>query len=459
MPLIGSNSKGSKVDGQKPEKTAALKPSQLPMAEVAGRVSSNTSMSSRSNDGKNSRVVFPKVPDGQWMAVRIFLGVGICFGSFQAPWQALPVLIDSKIAADEGIPLTENQMVLAQTAVYVGWFGGSFLLHPLMQRLDMRQLLVLMAGTMVLLSVGTVTLPYIQALSLTMLCMVRLLHGICLNIQGLQIVHITNTFPSRGSQLCCVTNGLYSAVAAMMSLICGSLTLETDWRLEALLWFGLPMSIGLLLAFPDLWSILKSLPSALTSKVTVVTSLEDGGKKQGVSLPREMHKDLVNLAVCFAATVYAYYGLSYSAHSLSSNPYGTSILLHGSDVVAYILASNTQWDRNRSQFGGFLLCGICLIACAAGASQPLFVLTMAMVARMSLSVVFVTIYIALAELFPEWCQKIALPVCEIFGRAGGCLSPWCGSLPCHRSLPLFGLACLVAARATSKLPNTARKNI
>ena len=324
----------------------------------------------------------------------------------------------------------------------------------------MRQLLVLMAGTMVLLSVGTITLPYIQALSLTMLCMVRLLHGICLNIQGLQIVHITNTFPSRGSQLCCVTNGLYSAVAAMMSLICGSLTLETDWRLEALLWFGLPMSIGLLLAFPDLWSILQSLPTALTSKVSQVSvstcSLEDAHQGE---LPPEMHKDLVNLAVCFAATVYAYYGLSYSAHALSSNPYTTSILLHGSDIVAYILASNTQWDRNRSQFGGFLLCGICLIACAAGASQPMFVMTMAMVARMSLSVVFVTIYVALAELFPEWCQKIALPVCEIFGRAGGCLSPWCGSLPCHRSLPLFGLACLVAARATTKLPDAARKNI
>ena len=33
-----------------------------------------------------------------------------------------------------------------------------------------------------------------------------------------------------------------------------------------------------------------------------------------------------------------------------------------------------------------------------------------------LSVVFVTIYVALADIFPEWCQKIALPTCEIFAR-------------------------------------------
>ena len=229
--------------------------------------------------------------------------------------------------------------------------------------------------------------------------------------------------------------------------------------------------------------------------------------------------------------------------------------------------------RNRAQFGSFLLGGICLMACALGTLDSIFVMTMAIIARMcslgrgswrfwrflkwsmlekcpgeilwliclilckisflhrnfccdwwlkhllvisnpaiffwGLSVVFVTIYVALADIFPEWCQKIALPTCEIFARdawrfpsrkdhrlwknyrsfwyksigsigfpyvcylffrgifekgyptdlqkkVGGCLSPSCGTLPVHLSCPLFGLACLAAARATMKLPEKCR---
>jgi len=385
------------------------------------------------------------------MAFRIIMGVGVFFGSFQAPWQALPVLIDRKIAADGGLPLTENQLTVSQTAIFVGWLLGSILLHPLMQRLNMKQLLVLLGATMLLLSVGTITLPYIQVVSLTMLCLVRLVHGMCLNIQGLQYVYMQNCFPGYGSQLCSLVNALYSVVAVLMAVLCGSLTLHTDWRLEAFLWFGLPILLGLFVAFPDLWSLLASLPSAFTATSrSDQTGLE---KAHHAALPPELRKDLVNLSICFWATVYAYYGLSYSADSLCSNAYLSSMLISGSDILACLFASRaSQMGRNRAQFGSFLLGGICLIACAVGTLDSIFVMTMAIIARMCLSVVFVTIYVALADIFPEWCQKIALPTCEIFARVGGCLSPSCGTLPVHLSCPLFGLACLAAARATLKLP-------
>ena len=65
-----------------------------------------------------------------------------------------------------------------------GWLVGSVLLHPLMQRLTIKQLLVFLASIMLLLSLASITLPYIPHVSLTMLFGVRLLHGICLNIQG-----------------------------------------------------------------------------------------------------------------------------------------------------------------------------------------------------------------------------------------------------------------------------------
>ena len=81
-------------------------------------------------------------------------------------------------------------------------------------------------------------------------------------------------------------------------------------------------------------------------------------------------------------------------------------------------------------------------------------ISMAILARVALSVAFVTIYVALAEVFPEpWMQKTALPTCEIMARVGGCFSPSIGALPVHLSLPLFGLACLLAARASAKLPD------
>ena len=78
---------------------------------------------------------------------------------------------------------------------------------------------------------------------------------------------------------------------------------------------------------------------------------------------------------------------------------------------------------------------------------------MAMLARVALSVVFVTIYVAIADIFPVWSQKTVLPVCEIMARVGGCLSPSCGALPVHLSMPLFGSACLLAARASAQLPD------
>ena len=68
-----------------------------------------------------------------------------------------------------------------------GWLVGSMLLHPLMQRLTMKEVLVFLASTMLLLSLATITLPYIPKVSFSMLCGVRLLHGICLNIQGVRL--------------------------------------------------------------------------------------------------------------------------------------------------------------------------------------------------------------------------------------------------------------------------------
>ncbi|CAE7529806.1 SLC22A6 [Symbiodinium necroappetens] len=397
------------------------------------------------------------------LALRIILGVGVAFGAFQAPWQALPVLIDRKIAADPALPLSESQLKISETFVFVGWLLGAVALHPLMQRLDLKQVLVLLGVTMLFLSVASITGPYVTMLSMTLLCGVRLLHGMCLNIQGVQYMYMQNCFPGYGSQLCAMVNTLYALVAVLMAMSCGTLTLSWDWRPEALIWFGLPMVLGLFVAFPDLLQVVFSLPSALARSPNTSLigdgeskdkSVQSSGLEEAETMSRSMYRDLCHLSLCFACTVFAYYGLSYSPDSLSTNPFLSAWLINASDILACVLSSRAgAFGRNRAQIWGFLVAGVSLVACALGTVDSVFVISMAILARVALSVVFVTIYVALAEVFPPWCQKTALPTCEIMARVGGCFSPSVGALPVHLSLPLFGLACLLAARASAKLPD------
>ena len=56
------------------------------------------------------------------------------------------------------------------------------------------------------------------------------------------------------------------------------------------------------MAFPDLWSVLASLPNAFTTRSGRAD--QTGLKKaHHAPLPPELRKDLVNLAICFWATV------------------------------------------------------------------------------------------------------------------------------------------------------------
>ncbi|CAE7209154.1 SLC22A6 [Symbiodinium natans] len=370
--------------------------------------------------------------------MRTFLGVGICIGAFQVAWQALPVLIDRKIVQDPALALSEAQVKISETFMFIGWLLGAIALHPLMQRLDLKQVLVLLGVTMLAVSVATVTLPYITMLSMTLLCGVRLLHGMCLNIHGVQYIYMQNCFPGYGPQLCALENTVYAFVSMLMAMSCGTLTLHTDWRVEALMWLGLPLLLGLCTAFPDLGLVVGSLPKALMTPPSYAHST---GLEKAHGMSRSMQKDLVHLAFCFMATVFAYYGLSYSADSLSTNPFLSALLISGSDVFGCMLASRARdLGRNRAQVSGFVVAGVSLIACAMGTVDSVFVISMAMLARGALSLVAVAMYVALADVFPQWCQKTALPSCEIMARVGGCLVPSCGALPVHLSLPLFGSA-------------------
>ena len=133
--------------------------------------------------------------------LRIVLGHFICFSCFLAPWHVLPVFLDLKIAADPNLPgLTEKNLPITTTAIFLGWLVGSVCLKRLMEAFNKEQLVAGFACGLVLVTLATVTLLDLTAGNLVIFTSIRFVYGILLNITGIQIVHIQELMPGRENQ-------------------------------------------------------------------------------------------------------------------------------------------------------------------------------------------------------------------------------------------------------------------
>lgn len=133
--------------------------------------------------------------------LRIVLGHFICFSCFLAPWHVLPVFLDLKIAADPNLPgLTEKNLPITTTAIFLGWLVGSVCLKRLMEAFNKEQLVAGCACGLVLVTLATVTLLDLTAGNLVIFTSIRFVYGILLNITGIQIVHIQELMPGRENQ-------------------------------------------------------------------------------------------------------------------------------------------------------------------------------------------------------------------------------------------------------------------
>ena len=47
--------------------------------------------------------------------------------------------MDRKLVSDPALPLSDAQLKISETFIFVGWLLGAVALHPLMQRLDLKQ--------------------------------------------------------------------------------------------------------------------------------------------------------------------------------------------------------------------------------------------------------------------------------------------------------------------------------
>ncbi|CAK9066879.1 unnamed protein product [Durusdinium trenchii] len=305
---------------------------------------------------------------------RDFWGVGMLMGGATLPpLQTLPIFVDLKIANDAALPgLTEQTLPIAQTAIFVGWLVSALLLNRVMEVFGKEQLLVAHVLGFLLVFPCTVVVPYLTAGNLVVFTLLRFAHGLLLNFTALQSIYVQERMPpGRKNQALVANNIFYCLTAIAMAASCRDLTQHMDWRIEVLLWCCLPPTLGVLVAWPQWWNILTSLPAAarraLFAKQTGKVAVVPLPSPESEVLPEPQKRQLLALSICFLACGMGFYGLNYSAGQLSPDIYLSCMLLHGADILGYLFALTTDFlGRNTVQGCCFGAAGLCLLLCSTG---------------------------------------------------------------------------------------------
>jgi len=393
--------------------------------------------------------------------LRDLVGACIYTGIGMPAWHVLPVFLNLKMAADPALPgLSDANLPMATTAIFVGWMLGATFLERALKIFDKKQLMVLHMVGLLLLNLAILTLPHLTAGNFVVFTALRFVQGLLMNITGLLKIYVTEQMPpGRGNQVLVLLSIIYSLVIIFMSWSCGGLTLMMDWRLEAFLWCTMPMVIGLVVAFPNWWAIVQSLPVAISKKLqkkALRVASQGNSAKTTETLSVGDKKNIVALAVGFLACDCGFYGLTYSAGHLSNDIHLSIMLLSSADVFGYFMAlSADKYGRNNVQACAFLFAGICLLYCSTAEPGSSLQLSFAVLGRVCLDVCSTTIYVALAEIFTGSRSRFAVGICETVARFGCTLAPLSGTLPPSTSYPMFATVCFAAAACTMTLPEKA----
>ena len=389
---------------------------------------------------------------------RDVIGVAV-LSVFLAPWHMLPVFTDIKMAEDELLPgLTSSTLPITTTAIFLGWLIGSICLKRAMETFSSEQLIVLANMGLLVVTLCTVTLPYLTRGNLGIFLVVRFFYGVLMNIKPVQLMYVQDRAPaSLFTQVLVVQYCVYTLIAVVMAGFCGSLTLSMNWTIEVALWCGLSRWLGLWLAFPNAFEILQqslrlSRPVPDSRRPSGPTKCDDPSGE--ATLAPDARRSAGLLIVCFIACGCGFFGLSYSAGQLSPNLYLSSMLLYSMDIVGYLGVTAGTWLGKKSmQLWSFLVASLCLFLCGTGEPGSRFVLVFAVIGRLGIDVCFASNYLVLAETFSEAGRVVVLPICETAARLGSILAPFAGTLPTTASCPLFGMICFAAACATINLPD------
>uniref|UniRef100_A0A2A4K5P1 Major facilitator superfamily (MFS) profile domain-containing protein n=1 Tax=Heliothis virescens TaxID=7102 RepID=A0A2A4K5P1_HELVI len=164
-----------------------------------------------------------------------------------------------------------------------------------------------------------------------------------------------------------------------------------------------------------------------------------------------------------------YYGLSINSVSLMGNKYVNYILTSLVEIPGALLCFVTldRFGRKTSIMTSFFLCGLSLLVLPA-TNNPILIMTLTLMGKMMISLIFCAIYIYTVELFPTQARHMLMGFCSMTGRIGSMAAPQTPLLKLYmESLPyiVFGsmagtaglLMLLTPETLHVKLPDTIKQ--
>merc|ERR1719291_830123 len=159
---------------------------------------------------------------------------------------------------------------------------------------------------------------------------------------------------------------------------------------------------------------------------------------------------MVCTCICWTAASVSYYGLSYSAGSLSPNVYLNVILFALTDIVGYAIPAPlvASMGSKHAQMAGFFGTALSLLMCALLPQGSWVVVGCALVGRLNIDVAFSTVFLLLVDCFPSSCRAAALGVANVSSRLLTFAAPLSAMVPTYLSCGVLSALSAVAVWAT-----------
>lgn len=161
----------------------------------------------------------------------------------------------------------------------------------------------------------------------------------------------------------------------------------------------------------------------------------------------------------------AYYGLSWSTNSLGGNELLNFVISGAVEFPAYyfLILTLNRWGRKviltgSMVFGGAML----LLSLIISKEHHWLTVLLIMLAKMSITASYGTIYVFSAEQFPTVIRNVALGAASMFARVGGILAPYLNFLSSFwKPAPfvVFGVTALLGGVLSTFLPETCNKEL
>lgn len=348
------------------------------------------------------------------------------------------LITQQKVENDSG-GLTKEAVSKSLTLFWVGWACAALTILPWADRFGRKGLYLSLMGLGTLASVVSS-----QARSVA-------LYGACIFFIGLLLkpggtigyILMQESLPkachATSTTIC---NVLFALSGMAVAAAGGTVFRDWSWRSELIVWH-LPFYLILLIA-PQLLKESPEFSAAVADPAHLVL--------QRLAKDGELVRRLFLTVPCWVACVVGFYGLSYSAGTLSDRFYLNLVLMSAVDIVGYGVAGPIMdvAGSRPVQAASFFLAALVLLLCTMLPSGHVRV-GFALVGRLSLDVAFTTIYVLLLRCFPAEVRGCAMGTANFAARVAGLVTPLFALMPVALCCLIMASLCVVAAMTTLAL--------